>query len=345
MLMSQPTKLKRATHKVARFSFTPRYVTMSCAYLFNKRFTVYDLIIIGGGPAGIAGGVYASRKQLKTLFVTKEWGGQSTVSPDIQNWIGSPSISGDQLAKDLEQHLKTYADGIVDIKENTLVENVTKTGDVFTVTFQGGEVAEARAILIATGSKRRRLEAPGADEFEHKGLTYCASCDGPLFAGQDVAVIGGGNAGFETAAQLLAYAKSVTLFQRSDTFKADPVTVEKVLSHENMTGITNTAITGVTGDKFVNGISYTDKDGTEHTLPVAGIFVEIGMIPNTELVKNTVELDEYNRIKIDPWTQQTSVPGIWAAGDCTNVKYHQNNISAGDAVTALEDIYVHLRAR
>jgi len=306
---------------------------------------VYDLIIIGGGPAGTAAGVYASRKQLKTLFVTKEWGGQSIVSPDIQNWIGSPSIAGDKLAKDLEAHLRTYAAGFVDIKDNTLVEKVEKQAEGFKVTFAGGETAEALAILISSGSKRRRLDAPGADIFEHKGVTYCASCDGPMFAGQDVAVIGGGNAGFETAAQLLAYAKSVTLLQRSDHFKADPVTVEKVLGHEKMTGITNAAIKEVLGDKFVSGITYTDVDGVDHTLPVTGVFVEVGMIPNTDFAAELVELDEYKRITIDPWTQKTSVPGIWAAGDCTNIKYHQNNISAGDGVRALEDIYMHLKTK
>ena len=306
---------------------------------------MYDLLIIGGGPAGIAGGVYASRKQLKTLFVTKEWGGQSIVSPDIQNWIGTPSIAGDQLAKDLEAHLKTYADGFVEIKENTLVTNIKKNGDVFSVTLDKGEEVEAQAILVATGSKRRRLTVPGADEFEHKGLTYCATCDGPLFAGQDVAVIGGGNAAFETAAQLLAYAKSVTLLQRSGAYKADPVTVEKVLSHENMRGILNAQLTAVTGDKFVSGLTYTDQNGAEEKLVVGGIFVEIGMLPNTDFLKGVVELDDYNRVTIDPWTQQTSVPGIWAAGDCTNIKYHQNNISAGDAVRALEDIYVTLKTR
>lgn len=306
---------------------------------------MYDLIIIGGGPAGIAAGVYASRKQLKTLFVTKEWGGQSIVSPDIQNWIGTPSISGDKLAKDLEQHLRTYADNFVDIKDNTLVENVKKTEAGFLVTTSGGESIETRTVLVATGSTRRRLEAVGADQFEHKGLTYCATCDGPLFAGQDVAVIGGGNAGFETAAQLLAYAKSVTLLQRSDHYKADPVTVEKVLAHEHMTGVLNAKIAEITGEKFVNGLSYIDADGAKQSLAVTGIFVEIGMIPNTDFVAELVELDEYNRVKIDPWTQQTSVPGVWAAGDCTNIKYHQNNISAGDAVRALEDIYVHLKTK
>ena len=306
---------------------------------------MYDLIIIGGGPAGIAGGVYASRKQLKTLFITKEWGGQSTVSPDIQNWIGSPSISGSQLAKDLETHLKTYAEGTVDITDNACVTSITKVANRhFSVTLDSGEEAEAAAILIASGSKRRRLPVPGADEFEHKGLTYCATCDGPIFAGQDVVVVGGGNAGFETAAQLLAYTKSVTLLHRGDSFKADPVTVEKVLAHENMTGVLGAETKSVTGEQFVTALTY-EAAGEETILPVTGVFVEIGMIPNTEFAASAVELDEYQRIKIDPWTQQTNVPGIWAAGDCTNIKYHQNNISAGDAVRALEDIYVHLKTK
>ncbi len=307
---------------------------------------MYDLVIIGGGPAGISAGVYASRKQLKTLFITKEWGGQSTVSDDIQNWIGTPSISGADLAKNLEDHLRTYANGFVDIKENSLVSDVQKNEDgTFSTTLDSGEVVMSKTILIATGSKRRHLPAEGAEEFEHKGVTYCASCDGPLFAGQDVAVIGGGNAAFETAAQLLAYTKSVTLLQHGDKYKADPVTVEKVLSNENMTGILNANTVRVTGDKFVNGLDYQDSEGNEHHLDVTGIFVEIGMIPNTDAFGNVVELDEYKRVVIDPWTQKTSTPGIWAAGDCTNVRYHQNNISAGDAVKALEDIYVHLKTK
>jgi len=305
---------------------------------------MYDLIIIGGGPAGTSAGVYASRKQLKTLFITDDWGGQSIVSPDIQNWIGTPSISGDQLAKDLENHLRTYADGWVEIKDKTRVTNIEKIADGHRVSF-GDESADGRAVLIATGSKRRRLDVPGADELEHKGLTYCATCDGPIFAGQDVAVIGGGNAAFETAAQLLAYTKSVTLLNRSDSYKADPVTVEKVLAHDNMTAILNAATTKVLGEKFVSGLTYTDGDGTEQQLAVTGVFLEIGMIPNTDFAGNAVQLDDYGRIEIDPWTQQTATPGIWAAGDCTNIKYHQNNISAGDAVRALEDIYVHLKTK
>lgn len=305
-----------------------------------------DLIIIGGGPAGVAAGVYASRKQLDSLLIAKEWGGQSNVSADIQNWIGTPSISGVDLAKSLKNHLMAYAGKTVEIKENVCVGGIERQGDSFTVTLDDGSTAEARSVLIASGSKRRRLSVPGADEFEHKGLTYCASCDGPMFAGTNVAVIGGGNAGFETAAQLLAYAKSVTLLHHGPEFKADPVTVEKVLAHENMTGLVSAEITGVKGEQFVSGLTYKDlATGDDKSLAVSGIFVEIGMIPNTEFAAGVLELDEYKRIVIDPWTQQTSVKGIWAAGDCTNIKYHQNNISAGDAVRALEDIYVNLKTK
>ncbi len=306
---------------------------------------MYDLIIIGAGPAGISAGVYASRKQLKTLLITKEWGGQSTVSPDIQNWIGTKNISGNDLAKSLEEHLKAYAGEFVSIVDNALVSKIQKKEAGFSVEATNSNTYEARAILVASGSTRRKLDVPGAATYDQKGLTYCATCDGPLFSGRDVVVIGGGNAGFETAAQLLAYTKSVTLLHYSDAYKADPVTVQKVLAHPNMTGILNAKTKEIRGEAFVSSVIYTDKEGQDHEVPAGGIFVEIGLMPSTDYVAGLVELDDYKRIKIDPWTQQTSVPGIWAAGDCTNIKYHQNNISAGDAVRALEDIYVHLKAK
>ena len=307
---------------------------------------MYDLAIIGGGPGGIAAGVYASRKKLKTVFVTKEWGGQSIVSACIQNWIGTVSITGDQLAQNLEAHLRAYADDVVDIKEGACITKVEKIDTGFKLAAENGETYEARAILVTSGSHRRKLTVPGAEEFDNKGLTYCASCDGPLFSGQDVVVIGGGNAGFETAAQLLAYTKSVTLLHRNPEFKADPVTVEKVLANSHMKAIPNADITAVIGDKFVTGIKYKDKTSNEEKeLAVTGVFVEIGLVPNTDFIADLVELDDYKRIVIDPWTGQSKTPGIWAAGDCTNIKYHQNNISAGDAVRALEDIYVHLKTK
>jgi alkyl hydroperoxide reductase subunit F len=307
---------------------------------------MYDLAIIGGGPAGIAGGIYASRKQLKTIFITKEWGGQSTVSAEIENWVGTPKISGADLAKAFEAHLKAYAGDTLTIADGQCVNSLKKTDEGFTIGTEDGKKYEVTTTLISSGASRRKLDVPGAFEFDQKGLTYCASCDGPLFSEQDVVVIGGGNAGFESAAQLLAYAKSVTLLNRSDAFKADPVTVEKVLSDPKMKAITNAETIEVKGDTFVNGLVYKDKKtGETHELAVTGVFVEIGIVPNTSFVKDLVGLDKYNRIVVDPKNQRTSLEGIWAAGDCTNELYHQNNIAAGDGVKALEDIYVHLKAK
>ena len=315
---------------------------------------IYDLIIVGSGPAGAAGAIYAARKQLKTLMITTDFGGQSSVSSDIQNWIGTPSISGTNLSENLKKHILAYADNIVNIKEGEKVVFVKKTTpseveesrEIFSTTTDKKNVYQSKAVLIAAGSSRRKITVPGADRLERKGITYCASCDGPIFAGQDVVVIGGGNAGFETAAQLLAYCNSVTILHHGDVFKADPIIVEKVLKNPKMKALFNAETVEIYGETFVEGMKYKDKKTNEiHDLKVKGIFVEIGQIPNTVFVKGLVDLDEYNRIKIDPWTQKTSTPGIWAAGDCTNVLYHQNNIATGDAVKALENIYLYLYAR
>jgi thioredoxin reductase len=201
----------------------------------------------------------------------------------------------------------------------------------------------AKTVLIATGSFRKKLEIKGADVFEHKGLTYCASCDGPLFGGMDVVVVGGGNAGFESAAQLLAYCKSVTLLSRSEP-RADEITVKKLLEKPNFKLVTFATPKEITGSVFVESITYTDKDGKDTTLPVAAVFVEIGQIPATDFAKDLVKRNELNQVIIDPRTQETSTKGVWSAGDCTDVLYHQNNIAAGDAVRALEDIYLHIHA-
>ncbi len=306
----------------------------------------YDLIIIGGGPAGTSAAVYAARKKLKTLFITNEWGGQSVVSEKIYNWIGTPAISGAELAENFKKHVSENAGDSLEVKEGELVSGIVKKDPGFVVKTESGEEFETKTILIATGSGRRKLEAVGADRLEHKGLTYCASCDGPLFSDMDVVVIGGGNAGFDSAAQLLAYCKSVTLLHRSDTFRADEVTVEKVSKNPKFKAIKNVDILEVKGEKFVEGIIYKDKtSGVTVELPVAGIFVEIGQIPNTSFAKDVVALNEYGQVKINPLNQKTETPGIWAAGDCTNVLYHQNNIAAGDAVRALEDIYLAIHTK
>ncbi len=305
---------------------------------------MFDLAIIGGGPAGISAGVYAARKQLKTVFIAETIGGQSIDSIDIQNWIGTPHVVGLDLAKNLEAHIKEYAGDIVDLKIGERARKVEKMEGGFKVTTSGGTY-ETKTVLIASGGARRKLEIPGAAEFENKGVTYCASCDGPIFAGQDTVVIGGGNAGFETAAQLLAYAKSVTLLSRTE-HKADPVTVQKVLAHEKMTAYTNIDPIEIKGEKFVKSFVFKKRDtGEQVEIPASGVFVEIGMLPSTDYVKGLVDLDEFGRVKTNPKNQQTSVPGIWAAGDCTDELYHQNNIAAGDGVKALEDIYMFLKAR
>ncbi len=302
---------------------------------------LYELAIIGGGPAGVAAAVYAARKRLKTILIAKEFGGQSTVSTDVQNWIGTVSVSGTEFATMLEKHARAYAQDVVDIVTSEWVEGIEKKDDRFVVKTNEKKY-EAKTVLITTGSKRRKLLVPGADKFEHKGCTYCASCDGPLFAEQDTVVVGGGNAGFETAAELLAYVKSVTLLEAGKDFRADKITIDKVLAHPNMKALTEVNILEIKGDKFVNAIVY-EKDGKQETLPTGGIFVEIGLIPTTSFAKDIVKLNKYGQIVIDPRTQRTSVEGIWAAGDCTDVLYHQNNIAAGDAVRALEDIYFHLK--
>jgi len=305
----------------------------------------YDLIIVGGGPAGIAGGVYAARKQLKTLIVAREFAGQSVVSSDIHNWIGTPSISGTDLAKQMEEHLKEYEGEYLTIDEGSLVTKTTGTDGDFTLTTDSGTSYSTKTVLIGAGANRRKLDVKGASEYEQKGLTYCATCDGPMFSGMDVVVIGGGNAGFESAAQLLAYVKSVTLLEYNDSFRADAITVEKVLENKNMTALSDAKTLEILGDKMVTGVKYKNtKTGKEETIPATGVFVEIGMMPNTNMVKDLVELDDYKRIKVDPRTQQSSTKGIWAAGDCTDCLYAQNNIAVGDAIKALEDIYVHLHA-
>ncbi|MEN9852120.1 MAG: hypothetical protein RI996_63 [Candidatus Parcubacteria bacterium] len=306
----------------------------------------YELIIIGGGPAGAAAAVYAARKQLRTLLILKEWGGQSIVSDDIQNWIGTPHISGADLATSFQTHVEEYRGEFLTIHSGSYATSLTAFDEGHIVTCDDGTTHVGEAILISTGSARRKLGIPGSDTFEHKGVTYCASCDGPLFGGADVVVVGGGNAGFESAAQLLAYCNSVTLLNRSDVFRADAITVEKLRAHPKMKIITNAIPKEVLGSVFVEGLVYTDTTtNTDITIPTTGIFVEIGQIPATSFAQGIVKLTDFGQVVIDPRTQKTSVAGIWAAGDCTDVLYHQNNIAAGDAVRALEDIYSTLKTK
>ena len=305
---------------------------------------MHDLVIVGGGPAGAAAAIYAARKQLKTVFLTMEWGGQSAVSTEIQNWIGTPKIMGADLADNLRKHVEAYKGEFLEIRSPAETASLRTFDDHVEITTKKGEIISASAILIASGAQRRKLEIPGATEFDQKGLTYCASCDGPLFAGQDVAVVGGGNAAFETSLQLLAYCKSVTLVNRSDKFRADEITVAAARAHPNMRILTNVEPVAVEGVQFVTGFKYRNvQTGEVATLPVAGIFVEIGLIPNSAWVGDTLQKNAIGQIKVDARSQRASHPRAWAAGDITDGIYHQNNIAAGDAVKALEDIYMFLR--
>jgi thioredoxin reductase len=303
---------------------------------------IFDLAIIGGGPAGVAAGVYAARKKIKTILITESFRGQSAVSAEIQNWIGEISISGEDLHKKLEKHLKSYSKDI-EVKEKETVTNITKDGDIFSIKTNKEEF-KAKTILITTGSIRRKLITKGAEEFEGKGITYCATCDAPMFGGMDVAVIGGGNSAFEAVSQLLAYAKNIYIIQRSE-FRAEPIMVQKILSNPNVKGITNVDIEEIKGDKFVTAIIYKNKNtGEIIELPISGIFVEIGANPSLDFLEHgLVKLNEKEEIIIDSKTQKTSTLGIWSAGDCTDGLYKQNNIAVGDAIKALEDIYQFLK--
>ncbi len=289
--------------------------------------------------------MYAARKRLKTALITPEWGGQSIVSAEIYNWIGTPAISGTELAENLKRHVEAQKGDTLDIRFPATAVGLASMPDAsLCITLSDGESISAKRLLVVTGSSRRKLEIPGAAQYDQKGLTYCASCDGPLFADKDVAVVGGGNAAFETALQLLAYCKSVTLMNRTDTFRADEITVEAARAHPKFKMIGNAELLAVEGTQFVTGLKYRDTHTqAEATLPVEGIFVEIGHIPNTAWLGGLAALDKTGQIVVDPRTQRSNDARIWAAGDCTDGLYRQNNIAVGDAIKALEDIYLSLR--
>ena len=304
---------------------------------------MYDLIIIGGGPGGVAGGVYAARKKMKTLLITDAFGGQSLVSNDIQNWIGTKSISGFDLAKSLEEHLRAQ-DGI-EIVDGDLVASIVKkdlgvADGGFVVTTQSGKTFETKYILLASGSRRKKLGVPGEKEFDGRGVVYCTTCDAPLFGGKTVAVVGGGNSALEGVLDLLMYSPKVYLIVRKDVLRGDPISQEKVKSHPQVQILWNTVVEEIKGDKFVTGLRFKNTaTGESGDLPLEGVFVEIGLLPNSEFVKDLVRLDEYGHVVVDHRTQETSCPGIWAAGDVSDVLYDQNNISVGDAVKAVLNIY------
>lgn len=303
---------------------------------------LYDLVIIGGGPAGVAAGVYAARKRLTTALITDSFGGQSLVSAGIENWIGTPSITGFDLAKALEAHLRAQ-EGI-DIVEGdlaTAIARAPKGGAArFRVATKSGETLETRTVLIASGSRRRRLGIPGEEKFEGKGVMFCATCDAPLFKGKAVAVVGGGNSGLESVVDLIPYTEKVYLLHRGAALKGDEQSQEKLRKEPKVTIMLNAVPEEVLGEATVTGLRWRDTVSNEtKTLALDGIFVEIGSVPNSEFAAPLVKRNEFGEILIDHRTGQTSAAGIWAAGDVADVRYKQNNISVGDAVKAVLNIY------
>ena len=302
---------------------------------------MYDVIIIGGGPGGAAGAVYAARKKLKTLVVTESFGGQSMVSDNIENWIGTKVINGLDLAKMLEEHVRAQED--VEVRMPELVKEVKESPNsgFEVITDQGSY--QSKAILVTSGGRRRKLGIPGEAKFEGRGVAFCATCDAPLFKGKRVAVIGGGNAGLEAVVDLFPYASEIYLVHRGPELKGDPSTQEEIKKNPLVEMVLNAETQEVLGDKFVTGLKYKDKNSGEvRELVVDGIFVEVGSIPNSDFVKGLVELNQFGEIVIDHVNGKTSKLGIWAAGDVTTDPYKQNNISAGDAVKAALSIYEYI---
>lgn len=306
---------------------------------------LYDIIIIGGGPAGCAAAVYTARKRLKTLLIAESFGGQSIVSDDIQNWIGETHISGFDLAQKLEAHVRAFPE-MIEIKTEKVVA-VAAAGDDFAVRTEQGGAYVGKALILTAGARRRKLGVPGEEQFNGKGVAYCSTCDAPLFSGKRVAVVGGGNAGLEAVEDLFPYASEVWLMERTDTLRGDQITQEEIKKNPKFKGVIfNAAITEIIGDKFMAGVRYTDAVTSEKKeLALDGVFVEIGSIPNAEMVKGLVEIDRYGQVVIDSKHASTSCPGIFAAGDITDDPYKQNNISAGDAVKAALAAYAYLLKR
>jgi alkyl hydroperoxide reductase subunit F len=305
---------------------------------------MYDVIIIGGGPAGVAGGIYASRKRLNSLLLTNTFGGQSINSGSIENFIGFPSLSGTEFAKVLEDHLR--AQDHIEIKDGVWVKGIREQDDGTLVVSTNDQEYHTKNLLYTLGSKYRRLNVPGEDEFEGKGVFYCSICDAPLMKDKPVAVIGGGNSGMEAVVDLLPYASKMYVLQRSDALKADEVYQERIKKEDKVEVLLNAETTEITGDTLVQGLSYTDKEtGEQKHLEVNGVFVAIGWVPNAELIKDLVEVNDHGHVVVDHKTYKTSHPHIWAAGDVTDIIYKQINPAMGDAIKAVLSIYDAVEGR
>jgi len=300
---------------------------------------LYDLIIIGAGPAGLSAGLYAGRKKIKALILTKQIGGQS-LSYTIENYPGLMEISGLELVEKTKKQVEKYN---VEIKESAEISNIDKKNGNFSVKTEKGNSFETKAIIIASGKIPRKINVPGAREFEGKGVSFCTICDAPIFSGKNIAVVGGGNSALMSAMDLIPYAEKIYVLQHRERFIGDEILQEKLKKSGKVEFITNAEILEIKGNKFVEKIIYEDLVSKEKKeLAVGGVFVNIGYIPNTAFVKNFLKLNEKEEIIIDPWTAETSIKGIFAAGDATNISFKQYIIAAGEGAKAALSAYHYI---
>ena len=303
----------------------------------------FDMLIVGGGPAGAAAAVYAARKGIRTGVASERFGGQVLDTLGIENFISMKETEGPKLAFALEEHVRSYEVDIMNLQRaKKLITNAGPNNDLIEVQLESGASLQSKSVVISTGARWRNINVPGEAKFKNKGVAYCPHCDGPLFKGKRVAVIGGGNSGVEAAIDLAGLVGHVTLIEFDSKLRADAVLVRKLESMSNVTILTNAQTTEITGEQTVNGLTYKDR-ATEvvHTVTLEGVFIQIGLIPNTDWLKGVVELSKHGEIIVDD-KGQTSVPGVFAAGDATTVPYKQIIIAAGDGAKAALGAFDHL---
>ncbi len=296
---------------------------------------MYDLIIIGAGPAGITASVYAARKRMNLLVISKDIGGQAALSGDIENYTGYQFITGPELAQKFEEHMHKFN---IALKENEEVVEIKKVDDKTLVKTNKGNY-EAKTTIIASGKRSRELNVPGEKEFRNKGLTYCATCDAPLFSGKVVAVIGGGNSALDAALQLIKIAKHVYIINITSVLDGDAIMREKINASEIVTVLNNSQVTDILGDRMVAGIKIK-REGKLERLDVQGVFIEIGLIPNSEFTKD-IEKNQFGEIKVNS-CNETNIPGVFAAGDVTDVPEKQIIIAAGEGSKAALSAFRYL---
>lgn len=303
----------------------------------------FDVLVIGGGPAGAAAAVYAARKGIRTGVAAERFGGQVNDTLAIENYISVLETDGPKFAAALEAHTRAYDVDIMNLQRAEKLIPAEQPGGLVEVQLANGGSLRAKTVILSTGARWRNVNVPGEAEYKNKGVAYCPHCDGPLFKGKRVAVIGGGNSGIEAAIDLAGLVAHVTVVEFAEQLKADAVLVKKLHSLPNVTVHTNAQTTEITGaNGKVNGLSYKDRvSGVEHHVELEGVFVQIGLVPNTEWLKGVVELSKFGEIIVDA-KGQTNLPGVFAAGDCTTVPYKQIVIAAGAGATAALSAFDHL---